>query len=107
MFEAHGIEVRLVNPRNLKNVPGKRTDFHACQWIQYLHSMDPTQRNVQFQHVISDLTGLTGLAILDALVGGGGTRPCRPDCGTRLYRRIRKLFGNRWKATGTRHRSWC
>ena len=26
--------------------------------------------NVQFQHVISDLTGLTGLAILDAIVGG-------------------------------------
>jgi transposase len=93
----------------MKNVPGKRTDFHECQWIQYLHSMGLlhaafrpdqevcsvrslmrhrndlvemasqhvqhmqkalTQMNVQFHHVISDITGLTGLAILDAIVGG-------------------------------------
>ena len=93
----------------MKNVPGKRTDFHECQWIQHLHSMGLlqaafrpesevcavrslmrhrndlvemasqhvqhmqkalTQMNVQFQHVISDLTGLTGLAILDAIVKG-------------------------------------
>jgi hypothetical protein len=90
-------------------VPGKRTDFHECQWIQYLHSMGLlhsafrpdgevcavrslmrhhndlvgmasqhvqymqkvlTQMNVPFQHVISDITGLTGLAILDAVVAG-------------------------------------
>ncbi|MFN9263596.1 MAG: transposase, partial [Acidobacteriota bacterium] len=38
VFEKHGIQVQLVNPRNMKNVPGKRTDFHECQWIQYLHS---------------------------------------------------------------------
>jgi len=102
--ERHGIEACLVNPRNMKNVPGKRTDFHECQWIQHLHSLGLlhaafrpesdvravralmrhrndlvemasqhvqhmhkalTQMNVQFQHVISDLTGLTGLAILD------------------------------------------
>ena len=37
--EQHGIKTCLVNPRNMKNVPGKRTDFHECQWIQYLHSM--------------------------------------------------------------------
>jgi transposase len=29
-----------------------------------------TQMNVQFQHVISDITGTTGLAILDAIVAG-------------------------------------
>ena len=39
VFEKHGLAVRLVNPRNMKNVPGKRTDYHECQWIQYLHSM--------------------------------------------------------------------
>ena len=89
--------------------PGKRTDFHECQWIQHLHSMGLlhaafrpagdvcavrslmrhrndlvgmasqhmqhmhkalTQMNLQIQHVISDLTGLTGLAILDAIVAG-------------------------------------
>ncbi len=109
VLEQHGIQPCLVNPRNMKNVPGKRTDFHECQWIQYLHSMGLlhsafrpdsevcavrslmrhrndlvamasqhvqhmqkalTQMNVQFHHVISDLTGLTGLAILDAIVAG-------------------------------------
>lgn len=109
VLEQHGIRPCLVNPRNMKNVPGKRTDFHECQWIQHLHSMGLlraafrperevcavrslmrhrsdlvqmasqhvqhmqkalTQMNVQFQHVISDITGLTGLAILDAIVAG-------------------------------------
>lgn len=109
VLEQHGIRACLVNPRNMKNVPGKRTDFHECQWIQYLHSMGLlhsafrpeaevcavrtlmrdrndlvqmasqhiqhmqkalTQMNVQFQHVISDITGTTGMAILDAIVSG-------------------------------------
>ena len=109
VLEQHGIKPCLVNPRNMKNVPGKRTDYHECQWIQYLHSMGLlhsafrpdaevravrtlmrerndlvqmasqhvqhmqkalTQMNVQFQHVISDITGLTGMAILDAIVAG-------------------------------------
>jgi transposase len=109
MVEQHGIRPCLTNPRNMKNVPGKRTDFHECQWIQYLHSMGLlrsafrpesdvcavrslmrhrgdlvemasqhvqhmqkalTQMNVQIHHAISDLTGLTGLAILDAIVAG-------------------------------------
>src|SRR5450755_2193505 len=109
VLEKHGIRPCLVNPRNMKNVPGKRTDFHECQWIQHLHSLGLlhsafrpdaevcavrsltrhrndmvmmasehiqhmqkalTQMNVQFQHVISDLTGLTGLAVLDAIVAG-------------------------------------
>jgi transposase len=109
VLEQHGIRPCLVNPRNMKNVPGKRTDFHECQWIQHLHSMGLlhsafrpdgevcavrslmrhrndlvemasqhvqhmqkalTQMNVQFQHVISDITGTTGLAVLDAIVAG-------------------------------------
>lgn len=109
VLEQHGIQPCLVNPRNMKNVPGKRTDFHECQWIQHRHSLGLlhlafrpdgqvcavrslmrhrndlvqmasqhvqhmqkalTQMNVQFQHVISDITGWTGLAILDAIVRG-------------------------------------
>ena len=108
-LEKHGIKPCLVNPRNMKNVPGKRTDYHECQWIQHLHAMGLlhaafrpdgdvcavrslmrhrddmvgmasqhvqhmqkalTQMNVQFQHVISDLTGVTGLAIVDAILAG-------------------------------------
>jgi len=109
VLEQHGIQPCLVNPRSMKNVPGKRTAFHECQWIQHLHSLGLlhaafrpdaevcavrslmrhrndlvmmasehiqhmqkalTQMNVQFQHVISDLTGLTGLAVLDAILAG-------------------------------------
>src|ERR1017187_9690543 len=29
----------LVNARNMKNVPGRRTDWHECQWLQFLHSV--------------------------------------------------------------------
>ena len=39
VLEQQGIRPCVVNPRNMKNVPGKRTDFHECQWIEYLHSM--------------------------------------------------------------------
>ena len=109
VLEQHGIQPCLVNPRNMKNVPGKRTDFHECQWIQHLHSLGLlqsafrpdgevcavrslmrhrndlvamasqhilhikkalVQMNVQFQHVIDDITGLTGLTILDAILAG-------------------------------------
>jgi transposase len=38
VLEQHGIQPCLVNPRNMKNVPGKRTDFQECQWIQHLPS---------------------------------------------------------------------
>ncbi|WP_197148742.1 transposase [Synechococcus sp. CBW1108] len=35
---AHGIEVFLVNARNAKNVPGRKTDINDAQWLQQLHS---------------------------------------------------------------------
>jgi len=41
----------------------------ACVHVQHMHkSLD--QMNLQIQHVISDITGVTGLAILDAIVAG-------------------------------------
>jgi transposase len=109
VLEQHGIKPCLVDARGMKNVPGRRTDWHECQWIQFLHSVGLlraafrpdgdvcavrslvrhrsdlvqmtsqhiqhmhkalTQMNVQIHHVISDITGLTGLAIVDAIVGG-------------------------------------
>ena len=99
----------LVNARSMKNVPGRRTDWHDCQWIQYLHSVGLlrgafrpeqtvcavravyrqrtelvamaaqhvqhmqkalTQMNLQFHHVLSDITGVTGLSIIDAILDG-------------------------------------
>jgi transposase len=109
VVEKHGVKACLVDARGMKNVPGRRTDWHECQWLQFLHSVGLlraafrpegdvcavrsmmrhrtelvemtsqhiqhmhkalTQMNVQIQHVISDLTGLTGLAIVDAIIAG-------------------------------------
>jgi transposase len=38
LLESRGIEVVLVNARQLHNVPGRKTDFSDCQWLQLLHS---------------------------------------------------------------------
>jgi transposase len=109
ILEARGIRPCVVNARHMKNVPGRRTDWHECQWIQFLHSVGLlraafrpeadvcalrtvirhrgelvqmagkhvqhmhkalTQMNLQIQHVITDITGYTGLAIIDALLKG-------------------------------------
>lgn len=39
MLEAAGIEVFLVNARELKHVPGRKSDVADCQWLQQLHSV--------------------------------------------------------------------
>lgn len=38
LLESRGLEVLLVNAHQLRNVPGRKTDMHDCQWIQVLHS---------------------------------------------------------------------
>jgi transposase len=37
ILEARGLEVLLVNARDAKNVPGRKTDVNDAQWIQKLH----------------------------------------------------------------------
>ena len=109
ILEARGFEVLLVNARDVKNVPGRKTDVNDAQWLQQLHahgllrgSVRPHERvmplralrrhreslidqaaasiqrmqkalmqmNVQLQHVVSDITGVTGLKIVRAIVEG-------------------------------------
>ena len=109
ILEQRGMRPCLVNARHMKNVPGRRTDWHECQWLQFLHSVGLlrasfrpqqdicavravlrhrselvmaasqhvqhmhkalTQMNLQIHHVISDITGTTGLAIVDAILAG-------------------------------------
>ena len=109
LLEEAGIEVCLVNPRHVKNVPGRKSDVQDCQWLQYLHSVGlmraafrpPAQvrairslwrhrdalvrqsawrvqhmhkaldqMNLQIQHVITDITGKSGMAIVEALLAG-------------------------------------
>jgi len=38
ILDARGFEVILVNARDVKNVPGRKTDVQDCQWLQQLHS---------------------------------------------------------------------
>jgi transposase len=110
LLESRGFEVRLVDARQMRRIPGRpKSDVHDCQWLQRLHSYgllaaafrpdEPvcvlrsflrqrqmlvtyagqhvqhmqkalTQMNVKLQHVVSDITGVTGLAILRAIVAG-------------------------------------
>ncbi len=108
-LEERGFEVMLVDPRRIKNVPGRKTDVLDCQWLQQLHTYGLlsgafrpdgdiqrrrsylrqrtmlvqyasqhiqhlqkalTQMNVKLQHVISDITGKTGMDIIEAIVRG-------------------------------------
>lgn len=109
LLEKKGLKVVLVNPRQIKNVTGKKSDVMDCQWIQKLHTFgllgasfrpaDPYcvartymrlrddlvagstsqiqlmqkalhQMNVQLSHVLSDITGTSGMAIVEAIIAG-------------------------------------
>ena len=111
VLEAQGLEVMLVDTRQLARVPGldKKTDPTDCEWIQRLHgcgllrgafrpqegicmlrtlvrdkanlvaesgdwvrrmqkSLD--QRNVRGHRAVSSIEGVTGMAIVHAIVSG-------------------------------------
>lgn len=109
LLESRGIEVVLVNARQLHHVPGRKPDVRDCQWLQLLHSCgllrgsfrpgeaitrlralhrqrtnlvaertrcvqwmqkSLDQMNVQVHRAVTDLTGVTGMAIVRAIVGG-------------------------------------
>ena len=38
ILESRGLEVRLVNARHVRNVPGRKSDVLDCQWLQQLHT---------------------------------------------------------------------
>src|SRR6516162_6870735 len=110
VLEQYGFEIRVVNARHVKNVPGRsKSDVLDCQWIRKLHSfgllngsfrpeaqvrklrtylrlkdnlvVETTQAihhmqkalfemNVQLSNVISDITGESGLRVIDAILAG-------------------------------------
>ena len=109
LLEARGLKPCLVNARQVKNVPGRKTDVLDCQWLQKLHrlgllsaSFRPdaeivtlraylrhrtelierrsphilhmqkalVHMNLQLTQVLSDITGVTGLKILRAIIAG-------------------------------------
>lgn len=109
ILEARGIEVVVANARDVKHVPGRKTDVNDAQWLQQLHeygllrgSLHPPgdiaslrtylrqrerlldycashiqhmqkalmQMNVQLHHVVTDITGKTGMRIIKAILDG-------------------------------------
>jgi len=109
ILEQRGFKVMLVNARDAKHVPGRKTDVSDAEWLQRLHeygllrpSFRPqaemaglraylrqrerlldyaaahiqhmqkalTQMNLQLHHVVSDITGVTGMRIIRAIVEG-------------------------------------
>jgi len=109
ILESDGFEVILVNAREVKQVPGRKTDYNDAQWLQKLHqfgllkaSFRPSehiaslraylrhrerlieysaahiqhmqkalmQMNVQLHHVVSDITGATGMKIIRDIING-------------------------------------
>jgi transposase len=109
VLEQYGFDVWLVNARETRNLPGRKSDVQESQWLLKLHtygllrrSFRPTaeirairscwreraeyvqqagvcvqrmqkaltEMNVQLTTVLSDLSGLTGMKIIRAIVGG-------------------------------------
>ena len=109
ILESRGLEVKLVNARHVKNVPGRKTDVLDCQWLQQLHTygllegafrppeqvcalrayirhrMNQVrycaahiqhmqkaliQMNLLLHNVVSDITGVTGMQIIKAILAG-------------------------------------
>src|SRR6267378_5337425 len=109
ILEAAGLDVYLVNARDTKNLPGRKSDVQESQWLMKLHtcgrlrnSFRPsqeirtmrtywrqrndlvqaaasyiqrmqkvlTQMNIQLANVLSDISGVTGQAIIKAILAG-------------------------------------
>jgi len=109
VLEAAGFEVCMVNGRQTRNLPGRKTDIQDCQWGATLHAhgllragfvppanirrlqdymrlrADHIQMaathvqhmqqalervNIKLHDVIASLTGVSGLAIVRAILGG-------------------------------------
>lgn len=109
VLEQHGLKVRLVDARQVKYVPGRKSDVQDCQWLQRLMSygllraaFHPAgaictiraivrqreallrqqaswvqrmqkalvQMNLQLAEVLTDVMGMTGQAIIRAIVAG-------------------------------------
>ena len=57
ILESAGIEVLLVNARQIKNVSGRKTDVEDCQWIQRLHTCGLLQGAFRPDAKICELRG--------------------------------------------------
>ena len=58
LLESRGIEAVLVDARQMHNVPGRKTDFRDCQWIQILHSRGLLRGSFRPKEAITRLRAL-------------------------------------------------
>ena len=96
VLEQHGLKVWLVDARQMKYVPGRKSDVQDCQWLQKLMSLGLlravarqretllveqaswvqrmqkalVQMNIQLTEVLSDMMGQTGQAVIRDIVAG-------------------------------------
>lgn len=60
LLEARGFDVLLVNPKHLKNVPGRgKSDVLDCQWLQKLHSFGLLSGSFRPEEQICELRAYT------------------------------------------------
>ena len=57
-IEAAGIEVVLVDPHSVKQVPGRKSDVLDCQWLQQLHTYGLLRGAFRPDAAVRDLRGL-------------------------------------------------
>lgn len=55
VLEAYGFEVVLVNARDVRNVPGRKTDLSDAQWPQKLHAYGLLRASFRPRHDIAAL----------------------------------------------------
>ncbi len=55
ILESYGFEVFLVNAREAKNVPGRKTDINDAQWLQKLHQFGLLRASFQPSENIAEL----------------------------------------------------
>ena len=71
ILEACGFEVLLVNARDVKNVPGRKTDVNDAQWLQQLHQFGLLRGSFRPQDKVVRLRAL--LRHREGLVSAAGT----------------------------------
>lgn len=55
VLEAYGFDVVLVNARDVRNVPGRKTDVSDAQWLQRLHTYGLLRASFRPRHDIATL----------------------------------------------------
>src|SRR5437870_13129523 len=53
ILEQRGFEVRVVNARDAKHVPGRKTDVSDAAWVQSLHEFGPLRGSFRPQGAIA------------------------------------------------------